>query len=78
MKVQEYVTTEDFNYSSVDDASRRFLIPAGTFVKPIYHYNLPAHIRGSKMYFWWNPTKDTFVYCHYGILIIPKDIIREV
>jgi len=76
MRIQEYITKEDhqISYGSYD----KKLLPMGSFVKPIYEYYLPRHIKESDDFKQLNRDTQVYVYCRFGIVIIPKSIIREI
>lgn len=76
MKVTEYITTADYKFSK--DIFDERTLPQGSFVKPIHPNHLPVHIKDSEMYKWMNIETEIIVYTHFGIMVIAKDIVREV
>lgn len=76
MKTPNYVTTEDCKLDQGKFSAK--ILPVGTFVRPINNEYLPRHIKESDMYFWIKTGEYVYVYCSYGIVLIPKDIVREV
>lgn len=70
------MTTEEYTCSHPETKST-IIIAAGTFVKPIETVYLPDHIKEEASYRWFQKSTEQFVYCSYGILVIPKHIIRE-
>ncbi len=76
VKTANYVTIAPAQFIQ-DDWSKKEL-PAGTFVKPIHPVYLPAHIKSTLVYEWFNPVHEVFVYCSYGIIVIDKKNMREV
>lgn len=78
MRVQEYMTKEDCSIN-VNFGGNKTL-EAGSFVKPINEYYLPRHVKDSEQFQRWcyNKNHETWVYCFYGIVLIPTKVIREV
>lgn len=76
MKTPNYIINKE--YSIVNKYLDQKILPVGTFVKPINEYYLPNHIKESTEYRWFDKTTEVFVYCRYGIVAIPKNIIVEV
>lgn len=76
MKTPDYILTEDFNHYMGPHDSRK--LPAGSFVRPIEFRWLPKHIQESPDGIW-NKFHSDKIYCytHYGIILIPKNILRE-
>lgn len=73
VRTPNYQLSEDYTYfvGAMDTRT----LPQGTFVRPIELTYVPKHItEGNKIF-----SKDTEVYCYtrYGILAIPRKIIRE-
>lgn len=77
VKTPNYVTNEDCEYS-VDKGWSKKVLEKNTFVKPIEEPYLPAHLKDSIDYKFWNREKETYVYCSKGIILIPRKVIREV
>ena len=79
MKVQEYVTSEDCDIlpNGAVHWDQIITMPAGTFVKPIDFKYLPDHVKKNEDYQNFDPKVHTFVYCHYGIVVIPLMSIRK-
>jgi hypothetical protein len=71
MRLDEYVTEDSF---MVKDKT----LPAGSFVKLIHPVYLPDHLKKSNENNWMDKTKETWVYCHYGIILMPLRLIRKV
>jgi len=76
-KTPNFVTSEDFKFL-VDNMWNDKTLPAGTFVRPIDSHYLPSHVTDHIANKFHDKDRDEFVYCHYGIISIPKRIIREV
>lgn len=54
------------------------ILPANSFIKLIEPIWLPTHIKESTDFRWFKPEREVFVYCHFGIIIIPLSNIRRV
>lgn len=52
-------------------------LPEGSFVRPIELHYVPKHVIEDPQNRYFNKTTEIFCYCHYGILPIPRRIIRE-
>lgn len=71
-RVPEYVITKAVHFGQ--EAS----LPEGSFVKPIEACYLPKHITDSDAFRYVNLKDNVYVYCHYGIIPIPRSILRQV
>lgn len=78
MKTPNYVLTEKFSFSANGAFGSAIELPEGTFVRPIEVIWLPTHILQSSDYKFFKPEKEVFVYTRYGIIVVPRDIIRKV
>ncbi len=76
MKVADHITKEEYKISDGMYSSKT--LPVGSFVKPIHEYYLPRHIKDSNEFKYWNRETHVFAYCHYGIVLIERRIIREI
>lgn len=76
MKTPDYVLDSDCEM--VDEFWNKKTIPAGTFVKPIDFYYVPKHVREMPLNRYYDKDKETFCYCSYGIVLLPKNKIRRV
>lgn len=76
MCTPNYMTTEDIRL--VADWQDEFIIPAGTFVKPVDLVYVPKHVVDSKYNMHYNKDEDQFCYSSYGMHIIPNKFIRKV
>lgn len=78
MKIQEYLLKNDYTYYTYYTNQRHSkTIKAGTFLKPIDIRWVPKHIKEAKENRYFNDKKQIFCYCHYGIIAIDRDNIRE-
>lgn len=76
VKTPNYVLKEEFRVTK--GIFNEIVLTAGSFVKPIDPIYLPTHIKESVDFKWFQPDQEAFVYCHYGIVLVPKNLIREV
>lgn len=74
MKTPDYVLMEDYN---TGDYSSEKILPAGSFVRPIDYYYLPAHIKESASKSYLEDTSKVFCYTYYGIKLIEWSKIRK-
>lgn len=54
------------------------ILPKGSFVRPIEPKYLPSHITETGTFKWFNPDKEVFVYCAFGIICIPSELLIQV
>lgn len=76
MATPDYVLTEDYNIMS--SSGQDDVLKAGTFIRPISWYYLPAHIKDSIAGRWHNPELKVFCWCRRGIIEIPLTIVRKI
>jgi hypothetical protein len=76
MSTPNYVTKEDFRFMS-DSLWNEKVLESGTFVRPIELAYVPKHIRDNPMNRWFDAEKEVYVYCSFGIIAIPKNIVRK-
>lgn len=74
MKTPDYVLHTDFTYHESSHDTK--VLRAGSFVQPIDIYYIPKHIKDNYKFF--DTEKETFCYTHYGIIVIPRNLIRMV
>lgn len=77
MPKPEWVLTQDWNLT-VEKTKEFKTLKAGSFVVPIDPYWLPAHIKNDSKHRFFDPSKEAYCYTAYGIVIIPKQFIRDV
>ena len=75
VKVQDYCTTQAVMVTMFHGEKKE--LPAGAFVKPIEYKWVPKHILDCDMGRWFNKDIQTFCYTHYGIVVIPNEMIRK-
>lgn len=74
MKVQEYVLDADHN---IWYGSETKVIPQGSFVKPINLAYVPQHVKDDSRWKFIRHDVEVFCYSRFGIVAIPRRIIRE-
>lgn len=74
-RTPNYILTEEHTYSlGVSDYRT---LEAGTFVRPIELHYVPKHITEDRSHREFNKETQIYCYCRYGIVAIPRKIIRE-
>lgn len=73
MRLPTYMLQEKYEIPDSDN-----ILPQGAFVKPIDDYYLPKHIKETNNYYWRNKEEVVYCYCHFGIIQIPRRLIRTV
>lgn len=74
MATPDFVLTEEFSiYNGPQDSK---VLKAGSFVRPISKCYLPKHITEDphNQYIF---DDRVFCYTHYGIILIPKKLLRQ-
>lgn len=78
MRVDEFVTTEDFQWLEGAGGGEPKILPSGAYIKPLDAYYLPQHVKERLRNVLWpviiNPVA---VYCRFGIVWVPARIIRK-
>jgi len=75
LKTPDYVLTEEYSQSwSIADSKK---LPAGSFVRPISWAYLPREIRMDEKNRGLDHDKVVFCYTKIGIVLIPRNIIRQ-
>jgi hypothetical protein len=77
MKTPNYKISEDFSFVCNDLWDKK-IIPAGTFVRPIELQYVPQHIKDWFFHKFFDEEKEIYVYCSYGMIAIPRKLLREV
>lgn len=54
------------------------VLSEGTFVRPLSLEYVPQHVLEDRNNLYVDKTKEVFCYTRYGIVPIPRDIIKEV
>lgn len=74
-RAPNYIITEEHTYSlGVSDYRT---LPAGTFVRPLELHYVPKHIIEDKAHLDFNKVTQIYCYCRFGIVAIPRKIIKE-
>ena len=73
MRTPDFVLNEDFFFGPSNDQK---VIPAGSFVRPIEFKYVPKETISRAGFF--SKADSQFCYTRYGILIIPKILIRSI
>lgn len=74
-RTPNYVLTESFNCTPGSYTSQ--LLPEGSFVRPIAFDYVPRHITENPKYYHFDSKREVFVYTKFGIVAVPKNILRE-
>ncbi len=78
VRTPNYRLTEELSIQSRKGGySDPVTLPAGTFVRPIHIDYVPKHVINDKRWEYFNPNTDVFAYTSIGIVMIPKNIMRE-
>lgn len=76
MKTPDFVTMEDHKFSTgIWDEKT---LAKESFVRPIELTYVPKHVLEQATHKWFDKETHIYVYCRYGILYIPKKIIRTI
>ncbi len=73
-RTPNYILKSSFSWTVSGRDSRE--LPQGASVRPIHISYVPAHVIERHEIF--NPAYDVFVYCRYGIILVPKHLVVEV
>lgn len=76
MKTPNYVLTAAHTYHFGPHDTKVF--DAGTFVRPIEKRWLPKHVLEHKDNRWVDHSREVFCYTRWGILLLPRNILRQV
>lgn len=71
-----YMTTESIVVGDNKFGSVITLLPANSFVRPIELRWVPKHILEDHKWRFFNKELEVFCYTYYGIIALPKKIIR--
>lgn len=79
MKTPNYVLKEEHKYPSAKGSMHDLkVLPIGSFVRPIEPQYVPKHVIDDERWRWFAPKVEVFAYTSQGIIVIPRNIIREV
>jgi hypothetical protein len=76
IKTPNYCLTEDCHIPSNDRGDGKVL-EAGTWVRPIDPYYIPKHVKEDDRWPFFDENTQIFCYTRYGIVPLPKRILRE-
>lgn len=71
MKTEQWVLAQEYTHSFNQRDS--FTLPSGAFVLPMETKYVPKHVREA---IFLDSSKEIFCYTHFGIIPIPKKILR--
>lgn len=74
-RTPNFCLSADFMFSY--DRHDTKTLPAGTFVRPLELQYVPQHVLDNPLWRGFNKDKEVFVYTKFGILAVPKHIVRE-
>lgn len=75
-RTPNYCLNQEFVYNW--DIHDKKSLPNGSFVRPIELCYIPQHILDIPRNKSFDPEKEIYCYTRYGIMAIPKHMIREV
>lgn len=76
VKVPEFVLTEEYHLR-VDTIGDPMILPQGSFVKPINNNYISKETRKKPINSWHNDNTDVFCFTRFGVVSLPKKIVRE-
>ncbi len=77
-RTPDYVLTAQVKWS-LGSAQDERVLPPGAFVRPIWEARyLPAHIRDSTEFRYFDPIEQVYCYTRWGITRIDRKILRQV
>ena len=74
VKVPNHALTEAYSYAVGNQDTRT--LPQNAYVCPIDPYYLPRHLKESSEYAFFNAETHVYCYTRYGLIPIPKNIVR--
>lgn len=75
IKTTNYALTEPFSYQEGRYDTKT--LPAGAFVRPIELVYVPKHVIEDSRWSSFNKKTDVFCYCRWGVIPIPRNLLRE-
>ena len=75
VKTPNFFLAESHTYYANGHGGDGKILPYGASVRPIDPKYVPEHVKDKFRSF--DPKTDVFVYCRYGIIVIPKHLIQE-
>lgn len=77
MGTPDYVLTEQVSFQ-INKAQDPFILPQGSFVRPINDRYIPAHIKNDPVYRSLDKKLYVFCFTRYGLIPIEKKLVRKV
>lgn len=81
MPSKNYIISESITVTrglGTGASQKEFTLPAGMFVRPISVDYLPQYILDEHNTDWLKTLNETYVYCKFGLLVVPWKNIREI
>lgn len=76
MATPDYVLMEAYSFYLWSNTESKTL-EVGSFVRPVDPSYLPAHVMKDDRFKNFDPNTQVFCYCRYGLVPIPKKIVRR-
>ncbi len=76
-RTSNYCLVSDHSYNQGNSRYDLRILSAGTFVRPLELNYVPKHVIDDERWKAFDKTKEVFCYCRYGIVPIPRNLIRE-
>lgn len=76
VKTSNWALTEAFAVPNSGGYDTRTL-PQGAFVSPVGERWVPKHVLEDPQHRWFDKKTETFAYCRFGFIRVPKRILRE-
>jgi len=76
-RTPNYVLITSFIFDSDSSQRNSKVLPAGSFARPIVFEYVPRHVIEDPRWKLFSDDLDVFCYTRYGIISIPKSLLRE-
>lgn len=77
VKTPNYFLTEQYTHYNNGYGGEGKTLPQGASVRPIELQYVPSHVKEAKCNSGFDPRVQTYAYCRFGVIAIPKNIIQE-
>jgi hypothetical protein len=77
IKTPNFVITQMFVWCP-NRLAKTIELPAGSFVRPIEYQYVPKHVTEAPVWQDFDKNREVFCYTRFGIIALPKNILREV
>lgn len=77
VKTPNYCLVEPHTYYANGYGGDHRDLPAGSWVRPIQIQYVPKHVTEDKRWSNFDPKSEIFVYCRFGIIAVPLNIVKE-